>query len=64
MTRQEANREIIKILSDVVERYPQLRFSQILTILQIIQYTSMRIVDPFYDEPQEMLERIKNAIQL
>lgn len=30
MTRQEANREIIKRLSKIVEDYPDLRFTQIL----------------------------------
>ena len=38
MTRQEANREIVRILSAVVEDAPEQRFGQILANLGIINY--------------------------
>ena len=33
-SRYECNKEILIILNDIVEKYPELRFSQILSILQ------------------------------
>ena len=76
--RQAANREIIEILSDIVERYPELRFGQILAISNVIQYehcakqnlTSRNhnpyievVKDPFHEESIDMLTRVRNKIQ-
>lgn len=36
MTRQEANREILKRLTEVVEGHPDLRFGQILHSLDLV----------------------------
>ena len=50
--RQEANREIIKKISEIVEKYPQQRFIQILFGLNIIrQNKDGEILDKFYEEP-------------
>lgn len=54
--RQEANREIIKVLTEVVERCPDLRFGQILYAVNAIKQNE----DPFYIESVDMLNRIKN----
>lgn len=76
--RQAANREIIEILSDIVEKYPELRFGQILAISNIIQYEHCAkqnlisrnhnpyievVKDPFHEESVDMLTRVRNKIQ-
>lgn len=70
--RQAANREIIKILADIVERYPELRFGQILAISNVIQYEHIScdsdqyvetVKDPFHEESIDMLTRVRNKIQ-
>lgn len=65
LTRQEANREIIKQLSEAIEKYPDIRFTQLLTNLDIninakgIPCTErMLLEDLFYEEPTKTLERI------
>lgn len=71
--RQSANREIIEILSDMVERYPDLRFGQILTITEAIQYKTVNRagalgahviepVDPFNEESVDMWIRMRDKI--
>ena len=50
--RQTANLEILKILDMIVNRFPQLRFTQILTILNLDK-------DLFYEESVDTLEHIK-----
>lgn len=54
MTRIDANKEIMKILSDYVNHYPSLRFEQILLNLNLDD------VD-FYRESTETLKIIKFA---
>lgn len=68
--RQEANREILSILSEAVEKYPDWRFGQILFNHGIIEFednssTSVlrSIKDPFYDESVDSLSKIKKALQ-
>jgi hypothetical protein len=36
MTRLEANREIIRLLTEYMEKYPDMRFSQLLYNLDIV----------------------------
>ena len=71
--RQSANREIIGILSDMVERYPDLRFGQILAITETIQYKTVNKVgalgshvietaDPFNEESVDMWLRIREKM--
>lgn len=71
--RQAANREIIEILSDMVERYPDLRFGQIMAITEAIQYKPVNKVgalgahviepvDPFNEESVDMWIRMRDKI--
>lgn len=63
MTRQEANKEILKILEDYVNKYPDWRFGQILVNSKIlgVSYLSSGTVcaDPFYEESEITLNRVK-----
>jgi hypothetical protein len=68
--RHSANREIIEILSDMVERYPDLRFGQILAITDAIQYVpdsrpyidTVDIKDPFNEESVDMWIRMRDKM--
>ena len=68
--RQSANREIIEILSDMVERHPDLRFGQILAITEAIQYVpdsrpyidTVDVKDPFNEESVDMWIRMRDKI--
>lgn len=66
--RQDANMEILDILKKYFTEYPDIRFSQALANLQIIQYTNtlaegghMEVIDPFNEESTDILERIKTS---
>lgn len=54
--RQTANLEILKILDMIVNRFPQLRFTQILTNLNLDR-------DLFYEESTDTLEHIKKQLE-
>jgi len=54
--RQSANLEILKILNMIVERFPQLRFTQILTNLGLDK-------DLFYEESIDTLNNIKKQLE-
>lgn len=68
--RQIANREIVKILSDMVERYPELRFGQILAITEAIEYIpdsrpyidTVDVKDPFNEESVDMFVRMRDKM--
>ena len=68
--RQAANREIIEILSDMVERYPDLRFGQILALTEAIQYVpdsrpyidTVDVKDPFNEESVDMWVRMRDKM--
>ena len=64
MERQKYNKLILEILSKLVEKYPDLRFGQILVNAEIITYKNdydeMVPRDPYYEEPEVTLERMKN----
>ena len=53
--RQSSNLEILKILNILVERFPQLRFAQILTNLGLEK-------DLFYEESVDTLDNIKKQL--
>lgn len=60
MTRLEANREILAILSDFIEGCTDQRFSQILVNLNIVEMDSLGTWrDEFYLESSKLLERVK-----
>ena len=72
--RQQANRDIILHLSVLVESHPELRFGQILAMLDIIQYKTVikigalgshvtETVDPFHEEPVITLQRVENKVK-
>ena len=56
--RQEANREILAILSEFIEKYPDIRFGQALATIGIIQYDKGEAKDPFGEESIDMLKRL------
>ena len=56
LQRQEANKEILKYIGDLVDRFPQQRFGQILS-----NYVLEGDKDPFYEESTAMLKRIKGV---
>lgn len=60
-SRQEVNRELVKILSDAVEKFPDWRFGQILFNYNFItrKYSSFDIEDPFYEESQETFDKLR-----
>lgn len=63
MLRQEANKKILEKLAIMVEKYPDMRFGQLLVNLNIIQTDyEGRIMDPFYKESVNILEDINNAL--
>ena len=69
MDRQDANRAILIVLADLVEKYPDMRFSQILVNYDFVEqqdvqtagYPKMRWRDEFYLESDKLLERILEA---
>lgn len=72
--RQQSNVEILQIIGEAIMKHPDLRFGQILAILDIIQYKTVNKigvlgahvtepVDPFYEESVDMLIRVKNKTQ-
>ena len=54
--RQSANLEILKILNMIVERFPQLRFMQILRNLGLDK-------DLFYEESVDTLNNLKKQLE-
>lgn len=62
MTRQEYNKQILFILEEIVDKYPDLRFGQILANAEIVTYKNDydEIVprDPFYEESEITWKRM------
>lgn len=54
MTRLEANRQLVIILKNMVEAFPEQRFGQILCNYFIPEY---REKDPFFEESTTTLKR-------
>lgn len=54
--RRTANLEILKILDMIVNRFPEMRFTQILTILNLDK-------DLFYEESVDTLAHIKKQLE-
>ena len=72
--RQQSNAELLQIIGEAVMKYPDLRFGQILAMLDIIQYKTVNkvgalgahvveTVDPFHEESVDMLTRVRDKIQ-
>lgn len=56
MTRLEINFRIVKCLSEIIGRYPDLRFGQILSNIGMPE-------DPFYEEPSVTLKRLETWLE-
>ena len=54
--RQVANLEIVSLLSNIVEKHPELRFCQILTILNLDK-------DKFYEESVDTLKELQKLAE-
>lgn len=64
--RREANRQLLSILEQVVDRNPDLRLGQILLNYKFVKWEfteeGVKIHDPFYEEPVDTLNRVKSTI--
>ena len=66
--RQESNREIIRLLSEMVEQHAEQRFGQLLINFGVLQlemteteqpaHEKPRVSDPFYEESSATLKRL------
>lgn len=65
MSRKQANRAILLELYNLIEKYPDLRFGQILVDCDIIRYditdNGVEVIDPFYEESELTLNRIMKS---
>ena len=66
--RQEYNIKILDILAEQVERYPNLRFGQILINTNVLKHYCMdpsgfQVFDPFNEESVDTYERIMDYVQ-
>lgn len=65
--RQECNKELLRIFTDIVEKNPELRFGQILFNFQFVKWENVnegiKILDPFYEESVDTLNRVKTIIE-
>ena len=73
--RQESNRVLVQLISDMIERHPELRFHQILHSLDIVIPIDRSIPghvgpgmdgamqDLFYEESVKTLERVNKAVE-
>ena len=65
MERQKYNKLILERLSKLVNKYPDLRFGQILVNSDIIQFTKddkglpLAVKDPYFEESEVTWERMK-----
>lgn len=59
MERQKYNKLILEHISKIVNEHPYLRFGQILVNLDIVHSEGDGYaIDPFYEEPETMWNRI------
>ena len=68
MERQKYNKLILETLSKLVDKYPDLRFGQILVDCEIIKYEPLvlcdgqrediLVIDPFNEEPEITWKRM------
>lgn len=62
--RQALNRAVLVYISDLVQSCPDWRFGQILSNLDILKRDEdSQLCDPFYEEPDETLGRVKAAYE-
>lgn len=59
--RLESNIKILDIIRTYCETYPDMRFGQVLANLHIIEYDDTQlhnVIDPFFDESVDIINRI------
>ena len=65
--RQTANLQILDKLKNYFLAYPDMRFGQALANLNIIEYDRSKltpeVVDPFFEESVDTLEKVKNTVE-
>lgn len=64
MTRKEANIQILSELSKLVEKYPDMRFIQLLEAVDISDPMKRHGKDIYYEESSYTLEYIKERIKI
>lgn len=57
--RKEYNLKILDAIKDKIEKYPMLRFGQILILMNVLELEGLRIKDPFYDESVSIYNRLE-----
>jgi hypothetical protein len=68
MNRQQTNIVLVKTLEMLIEKYPDMRFGQILFNFGFIDHIYDKICgvttikDPFSEEPSETLKRVEEEI--
>lgn len=58
MTRKEANMEIIRLLVNIINMYPDQRFGQLLVNYKVIEDDG----DTFFKESEESLRNLKESL--
>ena len=65
--RQLANKQLLSILEQVVDRNPDIRLGQILLNYQFVKSevaeNGIKIHDPYHEEPVDTLSRVKSKIK-
>ncbi|MCX7783025.1 MAG: hypothetical protein N2318_05210 [Meiothermus sp.] len=62
--RQRANLEILRNMTGLVQKHPDIRFGQWLVILGIVEtHGDLTAKDPFYLESSESLECLQKAVE-
>ncbi len=64
-------KEIFRLLQEILEKYPDFRFGQLLYVLNVTQFSDITnpehkdfdLRDIFYDSDEYILKRIKEAIE-
>ena len=60
--RQRDNRRILGALNALIERYPELRFGQVLFNYKFVNWSNtddgVKICDPFHEEPADTFKRV------
>lgn len=66
MERQTYNKWILGKLEEIIDKYPDLRFGQILVNAEVITYKNdydeMVVEDPFNEESKVTWNRVKNKV--
>lgn len=67
METQKLNSIILDIVKTTIDKYPEMRFGQILANLNIVQYKyntydeNLTVLDPYNVSPRKMLDNIRKS---